>query len=213
MLQPRATMSTPAAPDDDATLELLQRWHRGDRAALEALVQRDLPFLRVRLRERLGEHLLQRAQFDDYLQDAVAEILAYSPRFLCGSAAAFRRLLAQIVENMLRDRHDFWARRRRDQAREQSLPDDSVLLLDARARTATSPSRAAVRNEEAALLRLAMDLLDPDDRAALVLREYEGLPFADVGARLGITENAARMRFQRALGRLAGELDALRRGL
>lgn len=207
-----APMSTSSADDDaDLVLDLLQRWHGGDRGALDELVRREIPFLRQRLRERLGDALLARAERDDYLQDAVLEILAYTPRFLVGNAKAFRRMLAQIVENMLRDRHDYWARHRRQQAKEQPL--DTTLLLDARARTQTTPSKAAMRSEEQAFLRLALDLLEPDDRAVLVLREFEQLSFAEIGARLQVLENAARMRFQRALGKLAGELDRLRQGL
>lgn len=139
-------------------------------------------------------------------------MLEYAPKFLVGNAAAFRRLLAQIMENMLRDKHEFWARLRRSKAKEEPLPSDSVLRLDAMARTATTPSRAAARNEEAALLRLALDLLDPDDRTVLELRQYEELSFAAIGERLGLLENAARMRFQRALGRLGEELERLRSG-
>ena len=139
-------------------------------------------------------------------------MLEYAPKFLVGNAAACRRLLAQLMENMLRDKHEFWARLRRSKAKEEPLPSDSVLRLDAMARTATTPSRAAARNEEAALLRLALDLLDPDDRTVLELRQYEELSFAAIGERLGLLENAARMRFQRALGRLGEELERLRSG-
>ncbi len=41
--------------------------------------------------------------------------------------------------------------------------------------------------------------LDESDRDALVLRFLDDRPFADVGANLNLTENAARMRVQRAL--------------
>jgi RNA polymerase sigma factor (sigma-70 family) len=41
--------------------------------------------------------------------------------------------------------------------------------------------------------------LDESDRDALVLRFFDDRPFADVGAKLNLTENAARMRVQRAL--------------
>lgn len=40
------------------------------------------------------------------------------------------------------------------------------------------------------------------DRAAILLRYFEGLPFAAIGQRLGIAENAARMRAERALDKL-----------
>lgn len=41
--------------------------------------------------------------------------------------------------------------------------------------------------------------LDEPDRDALVLRFFDDRPFVDVGAKLNLTENAARMRVQRAL--------------
>jgi RNA polymerase sigma factor (sigma-70 family) len=53
--------------------------------------------------------------------------------------------------------------------------------------------------------------LSDDDRDAVVLRFFEGKSFADVGARLRLTENAARMRVERALDKLHGLLA--RRGV
>jgi RNA polymerase sigma factor (sigma-70 family) len=164
------------------------------------------------VRVRLGDALRQAGDTEDFLHEAVVEVLRYTPRFLVGDADAFRRLLTQIVENMLRDRHDFFARGRRSRAREAPVPEDSVLCLDARARTVTSASRYAERREEEAWLRLAMELLEPDDRNVIVLREWQGLAFAAIGAEFGIAENAARMRFQRALARLAQQVSRLRNG-
>ncbi len=57
----------------------------------------------------------------------------------------------------------------------------------------------------------AMDELRESDRLAMVLRYFEGLSFADVGARMGLSENAARMRAERALDKLRHQLG--RRGV
>jgi RNA polymerase sigma-70 factor (ECF subfamily) len=199
-------------PSADATLALLQRWHGGDPEALRELLRQHLPWIRERVHQRLGPALRRRGDTEDFLHEAVIELLRYTPRFLVGESDAFRRLLSRIVENMMRDQHEFFARQRRALAREDARLDDSVLCLDARARTATSPSQAAARSEERAWLRLALELLAPEDRDAIVLREYEQLPFAEVGARLGVAADAARMRFQRALARLAAAVEKLRRG-
>ncbi|MEZ5964404.1 MAG: sigma-70 family RNA polymerase sigma factor [Planctomycetota bacterium] len=206
---------TQAADGDDGTdptLTLLQRWHGGDRSALDELLRLNLPWIRGRVRQRLGEGLRHGGDTEDFLHEAVVEVLHYSPRFLIGTAAAFRRLLAQIVENTMRDRHDFFRRVRRSRAAEAPLPDDSVLCLDARARTATSASQFAAKREEEAWLRLALELLEPDDRDIIVRREWQAAPFAAIGDELGIEENAARMRFQRALARLARQVARLRSG-
>lgn len=206
-------MTHPSEADpSDRTLELLQRWHGGDRNALRELLQRDLEWIRRRVRQRLGGALRQHGETNDFLHDAVLEILDYTPRFLVPSRDSFRRLVARIVENVMRERHEFYGRMRRDRARQAPLPEDSVLCLDPRASTRSSPSQQASRSEEEAWLRLALDLLEPEDRDVIVLREWAGESFGAIGARLGIAENAARMRFSRALGRLADRVEALRRG-
>lgn len=56
-----------------------------------------------------------------------------------------------------------------------------------------------------------IDELDERDRAAVVLRFFEGRSFAEIGERLRLTENAARMRVERALDKLHGLLA--RRGI
>jgi len=61
-------------------------------------------------------------------------------------------------------------------------------------------------------VQLALELLADGDREIILLRQWEGLPFATVGEQLGIAEDAARMRFERALARLARTVQQLRSG-
>lgn len=57
----------------------------------------------------------------------------------------------------------------------------------------------------------AISALGEVDREAVLLRFFEGRGFADVGAKLRMSENAARMRVERALAKLEGTLA--RRGV
>jgi RNA polymerase sigma factor (sigma-70 family) len=57
----------------------------------------------------------------------------------------------------------------------------------------------------------AMHELKEADREAVLLRYFEGRQFAEVGAKLGLNENAARMRVERALEKLRASLT--KRGL
>jgi RNA polymerase sigma-70 factor (ECF subfamily) len=198
--------------DDDATIELLRRWHGGERGALDALLQRDLPWLRERVRQRLGDLLREKGDPDDYVQEVVIEVLQYAPRFLLEDRRQFRALLARIVENTLSDRDEWFRRKRRDLHKERPIPTDTVLWLDRPRDSVTRPSQNAIQDEQRAYTRLAMELLDGDDRKVLLLREWDGLGFAEIGAQLGTSENAARMRFQRALQRLAQEVERLVQG-
>ena len=52
------------------------------------------------------------------------------------------------------------------------------------------------------LLDEAMHTLDANDREAVLLRHFEKCSYSDIGARLGLNENAARMRVDRALEKL-----------
>jgi RNA polymerase sigma factor (sigma-70 family) len=52
----------------------------------------------------------------------------------------------------------------------------------------------------------ALSLLKPHDRDAILLRYVQDLPLADVGMRLGQSENAVRMRIARALEKVRGHL-------
>lgn len=197
---------------DDDTRVLLQRWHGGDREAIHVLVARDLPWIHDYVQARLGPLLRARGETMDYVQDAVIAVLSYSPRFVTADRARFRGLVARILENHLRDAHDHHMAACRALVRERPLPSDSALDLDRPQRPVTQPDARADANEQQAWVRLALELLEVEDRQVLLLRQWQDLEFAAIGERMGLSEDAARMRFQRALPKLAKKLDELRAG-
>ena len=195
----------------DETVVLLRRWHEGDRQALARLVE-ELPWIRNCVHGRIGQLLRARGETNDYVQEAMLHVLRYGPRFVTDNRDAFRRLLSRIVENSLRDMADWHGAERRALRRERPVPSNWVLHLDRPDETVTRPSEHAERHEQEAWVALALELLKRDDRRVILLRQWEGLEFAEVGKRLGLAEDAARMRFQRALPRLARKLEELRGG-
>ena len=56
------------------------------------------------------------------------------------------------------------------------------------------------------LLDEAMHTLDAEDREAVLMRHFENRSYAEIGAAFGLTESGARMRVERALGKLHGAL-------
>jgi RNA polymerase sigma factor (sigma-70 family) len=196
----------------DATPLLLQRWHDGDDSALAALVAAHLPWLRAHVERRLGAFLRARGDADDYLQDAVLDFLRDGPRFQVRDGEQLRALLARIVENTLRDRNDWFRAKRRRLATQATLRADSVLPLDPALLRSTTPSRDAARTEVRDWVRLALELLEAEDRKILIAREYEDRSFVDLGSELGMTPNAVRMRWVRAVARLADVMQDLQAG-
>lgn len=253
-------MDADAEPDAGDTVDLLRRWHRGDRDALDTLLGRELPWIERRVRARLGARLRAKEETGDIVQETVLEFLEYGPPFLVAGRGQLRALLARIAENVLRARHDWFTAKRRALSRERPLPPGSVASLDgsgarpashpaprslprspseslpqssrrslppshdrdaapgsvptgmAGAGVGATPSAEVAAAEEAAIVRLALELLDPADRDVILLREWDGLSHAEVARRLGTSEDAARMRYSRALARLAGWIASVRRG-
>jgi RNA polymerase sigma factor (sigma-70 family) len=68
--------------------------------------------------------------------------------------------------------------------------------------TTTSPSQAAQRSASREALDTALAGLTERHRSVIRLRIWDQLSFAQIGAGLGISEDAARMRFGRALASL-----------
>ena len=198
--------------DSTVTVELLRRWHSGDREALDALFERDLPWIQQTVHRRLGPLLRARAETQDLVQEVAIEFLRYGPRFLLSSRRQFRALLARIAENVIRGQLDWLTAQRRSIHRERPLPGDTVLDLDGSMKTVREPGEQAERNEWDALVRLGIELVDAADRQILLLREWEDTPFAEIGRHLDISEDAARMRFHRAMARLAEKIVELRGG-
>lgn len=57
------------------------------------------------------------------------------------------------------------------------------------------------------LLDDALDAMNESDREAVLMRYFQGCSYAEIGGRLRLAENAARMRVDRALDRLRGALE------
>ena len=198
------------------TAELLLRWAGGDQAAMATLVQQDAPWIEAHVRRRLGTRLRQRVDTQDIVQETLLTVLRTGPRFVCSHRAHLRALLARMVENTICAEANRATAGKRDLRRETpgwtDGPSGSVLLLDAGVASVTQPGAAAERNEMRDWVRLGIELLEADDRNVILWREYEEASFAEIGARLGIPEDAARMRFGRAVPKLAKKLAALRAG-
>ncbi len=180
---------------DDA--QLLRRYV-ADRseAAFGELVRRHLNLVySVALRQANGDaHLAQdaaQAVFTDLARKAPA--LA-GRSVLAGWLFTSTRYAASKLIRAEQRRH---AREQEAQLMHQATQDDGSAALDwGRARPVLDEALAA---------------LNEADREAVLLRYFEGRDYAEVGTRLRLTENAARMRVERALDKLQSQL--VKRGL
>lgn len=189
-------------PVDD-TAALLQRSNAGDAEALAALLGRDLPWIRTQVRVHLSPVLRQAGDTDDFVDEAALNVLRHGPRFVLSRRQQFRALLAKIVLNVLRMQHrELHALKRRPELEQRLVSEIQLYLDDPPVRQVPTPDQAAQEHEEKEWLRLGLLLLEPPEIEVLDLHR-QGLSDREIGDRLGIAHNAARMRRSRAIDRLA----------
>jgi RNA polymerase sigma-70 factor (ECF subfamily) len=194
------------------TVELLQRWHAGEREALHELLKRFLPrlhqFASAKLHSEFSQ--LQREQDSlDLVQTSAAKALEYVPPFVPRDDEQFFGLLCTFVMNHLRNR--LRAGRQAGGERKADFG-DSVLDLRASERSSEFPSQAVQENEERAWARFALEFLPETERRLVLLRVVEQASWEEVASDLGMTPDAARMRFNRLMPELANLIRRLREG-
>jgi RNA polymerase sigma-70 factor (ECF subfamily) len=179
---------------------LVGRASRGDREALDALVEQHLAGLLTFVRARAGRRLRVREETFDLALSACREVLAdlESGREL--DEAHFRHWLYLAAERKIADKARYWARERRDA--ERMAPLDRGTSPEAVGK-GPSPSQEAVAREDWARAEEALAALPEEYREVILLARVVGLPHAEIALRLGRSEGATRMLLSRALARLA----------
>lgn len=201
------------AVDDGMTLILLRRARQGDRQARGDLFRREMPWVRRLVHARLHGVVRLMHETGDIVGNLAVQVLERAPHFEVAGRKPFQQLLALMTLNQLRSQAKAICAR--------PLPAGAapvVLDLDQRCAASTiSPPEAAAHAEECEWLRLAVELLRPDDQDVVRLRLFDGREFPAIGEVLGTTPDQARMRYNRAFERLgkmvmrikAGELPAM----
>jgi RNA polymerase sigma-70 factor (ECF subfamily) len=193
-------MNPAAAP----TEALLLQARAGDRGALEELFGRHRAYLCQFVALFLDPKLRTRVDVSDVVQEAQLDAIRRLGAYLEQPMMPFRLWLRQIALDRLhklRQRHLRTARRAVE--REVALPERSSLDMAKRLLAGDStPSQQVNRADLARRLRRAMAGLAAPDREVLLMRNFEGLSYDEIGHLLAIDPAAARKRHGRALVRL-----------
>jgi RNA polymerase sigma-70 factor, ECF subfamily len=130
----------------------------------------------------------------DLVQDTLVDAWRGFARFRGVTAGELRMWLKAILVHSSLN-----ARRQPARAHVGLGPEAEV-----RAGTTTSPSQAAQKNSSREELDKALAMLPERQRMVVHLRLWDQLSFARIGDRLGISEDASRMLYGRAIARLRG---------
>ena len=186
---------------DDAALLRAYAENRSERAFAE-FVGRRIGFVYVAALRQVGG--------DAHLAEDVTLGVFGLVAKRAGALAGHERLAGWLYTTTRNTAHQAWRDARRRDAREQEAARMSELHRDDAAGAAGSDEFVG-----AGKLRLMLDealgALRAGEREAVLLRFFEGRGFWEIGGRLKMSEDAARMRVARALEKMRGSLA--RRGV
>ena len=173
--------SAGTGPADDR--RLLERIRRGDTEGAAELFERYGPAL-LRFSDRL---LADRSTAEEVTQEVFVKVISRAHQY--DGRAAVSSWLFAIAANACRDR------RRRDR-RATIVPLEAVGDLAARGEGADALLSGRQRR---LAVRQALGALSDEQREALVLARYHGLPYAEIAKVLGISVGAVKTRIFRAV--------------
>jgi RNA polymerase sigma-70 factor (ECF subfamily) len=171
----------------------IEKARRGDRDAFRVLVERHArPVFRLAYRMTGNE-----IDAEDMMQETFLKAWKQIGKF--DGRAAFGSWLHRICANCSLDH--IRARKRKQEL--QALDDPMAQV----AAGTPSPERLAASSQITALLGTALDELSEMERAAFILRHYEGLSIEEISAALGVQPGAAKHSVFRAVHKLRRALE------
>lgn len=131
---------------------------------------------------------------EDVTQEVFLKILEAAPRYR--ATASFRTYLYRILTHLCIDR---------TRKRQLTSIDDIPEAMD----PSLSPAESLIEKERRAQVRIALDGLPPNQKAAMILRHYEGLSYAEIAQILGVTPKGVEGLISRAGATLQARLSHL----
>jgi len=166
---------------DDAVL--LERIRRGDNDGAAELFERYAPAL-LRFTDRM---LSDRASAEEVTQEVFLKVISRAHQY--DGRAGVASWLFAIAANACRDR------RRRDR-RAIVVPLEG---LPEPAEKADSHDKRLMDRQQREAVRRALSRLSEEQREALILARYHGMPYAEIALTLGISVGAVKTRIFRAV--------------
>ena len=192
--------------------ELLNRARKGDRQAVELLLESQRKPLEQFVELRLEPRLTSRVDALDIVQDTLMEANCRIEDYLMDLPMPFPEWLRSIAKDRINDSRRRHYADKRDINRETPIPptkgaDSQIEATYEAVARGSSPSSYVSRKELHEQLRKLMESLPEKDREILTLRFFDHRPIQEISGILGLTHDGARMRLFRAVERLKDRLN------
>ncbi len=178
-----ASVGPDVVPIEDK--ELVLAFKRGEDGSYQAIYARHLPRVQGICRRMLNHSQdAEEAQQETFMR-VFTSLPSFNGRYQLGA------WVARIATNVCLDHI-------RSRARKPVDPTDQAMLTDIPGDAGKGPEDSVLAADERQQVRAALAHLSPMHRAALALREFEGMSYADIGVALGMTESQVKALIHRA---------------
>lgn len=170
--------------------QLMQAVARGDLEAFNELVSRY-----QQLAWKTAYRFLNDAmEAEDVAQECFLRILEAASRYRPTATfrAYFHRILVHLCIDSARRKHP--------------VSIDAIPEMPA---SSSSPAQSLIEKERSAQVRKALDALPPNQKAAMILKHYEGLSYDEIARILGVTPKAVERLLSRARTSLQASVSYL----
>ena len=200
--------------DHSSAEALIAEARQGMRESLGRLLQTYANYIKLVAAAQVGARLQVRVSPSDIVQETFLQAHRTFDQFRGRTEAEFLAWLQRILASQLTHLYEkHMLAEKRDVRREVSLHEVGARLERSTARLASvladdapSPSSRAMQHERAVMLADELAELPPDYRQVLLLRNLEGMSFAEVAERMQRSAGAVRMLWLRAVDKLRQQL-------
>lgn len=195
---------------DRDVARLIDAARDGNREAFGNLVSQYCAYLLLIANDDLGQDVQAKLGPSDIVQKTFATAHEKIHQFRGNTSVELKRWLRQILRNyILEAQRQFVVGQGRSVQHETQLTEP---ITQTPTNVNWTPRSCAIRNEEKELLEQAMSQLPENYQRVLRLRNWDELQFAEIGGQLGLSDEASRKLWYRALVKLrqalAAQLDA-----
>ena len=189
-------------------LDLLRHAQRGNEDALNEVLIKHRDRLRRMVAVRMNQKLQGRVDASDVIQDTFIEASRALDSFLANPTMPVFVWLRRLAgEKLIQAHRNHLGAQKRAAGREQqnyggAPAATSQSLAIQLAANMTSPSQAAQKNEAKDQLMAALENMDAMDREILTLRHFEHLNSRETADVVGMSYEAVKKRYVRALDKL-----------
>lgn len=182
----------------DKWSEIVAKAKEGDPDALGLLLDYFQKYLYTVVNNDLDSDLQPKMGGSDVVQNTFIEASLGFPRFKGETKAELKAWLVSILKNNLHDCHRFFHEvAKRNVGREKG----GAKKFEVQAQT-LSPYDQVRLKEKIRMVRKALAGLNPGQQEIILLKNQEEWTFKQIGAKYGLTDEAARKRYERAMDQL-----------